>query len=58
VARQPLAEEEEAALRRLAAAMRAEAAELAGRDEGLARRLDGSGVRLALECERPQRAFA
>jgi hypothetical protein len=44
----PLQPVEEAALRRIAAWMRAEAAELGGTP--LARRLDGWGVRLSLEC--------
>lgn len=44
----PLEPAEHAALRRIAAWMRAEAAELGG--SALARRLDGWGVRLALEC--------
>ena len=44
----PLAPAEHAALRRIAAWMRAEAAELGG--SALARRLDGWGVRLTLEC--------
>lgn len=45
----PLAPPEVAALRRIGVWMRAEAAELGGSQ--LARRLDGWGVRLALECE-------
>jgi hypothetical protein len=45
----PLAPAEAAALRRIGTWMRAEAAELGG--SPLARRLDGWGVRLALECE-------
>ena len=51
----PLSEEEEACLRRMAALLRAEAAELGG-DSGLGRRLDGWGIRLALECEASDRS--
>ena len=50
----PLSEEEEACLRRTAALLRAEAAEL-GRDSDVGRRFDGWGSRLALECEAPNR---
>ncbi|MDX6647618.1 MAG: hypothetical protein QOK40_3345 [Miltoncostaeaceae bacterium] len=53
--RSPLAEEEEAVLRRISALMRAEAAELDAPRSGLARRLDGWGIRLALVCERGPR---
>jgi hypothetical protein len=48
----PLTSGEVAALRRVAHGMRAEAAELRP-DSPLARRLDGWGVRLALECAEP-----
>lgn len=48
----PLSPGEVAALRRIAHGMRAEAAELRP-DSPLARRLDGWGVRLALECSEP-----
>jgi hypothetical protein len=50
-----LDEDEEACLRRIAALLRAEAAEL---EDGspLARRLDGWGIRLALTCEAPERS--
>jgi len=51
-----LADEEEAVLRRLAAAMRAEAAELGAPASALGRRLDGWGIRLALACEGAPRA--
>lgn len=51
----PLNEEQEACLRRLAVLLRAEAAEL-GRASPLGRRLGGWGIRLALECEDPERA--
>jgi len=50
----PLASEEEACLRRVAALLRAEAAEL-GPDSSVGARLDGWGIRLALECENPSR---
>lgn len=51
----PLSEDEEACLRRTAALLRAEAAELGG-DSEIGRRFDGWGSRLALECEDPNRA--
>jgi hypothetical protein len=51
----PLREEEEACLRRMAALLRAEAAEL-GDGSRLATRLDGWGIRLALRCEAPERS--
>ena len=50
----PLASEEEACLRRVAALLRAEAAEL-GPESSVGARLDGWGIRLALECENPSR---
>ena len=50
-----LAADEEAVLRRLSVAMRAEAAELGAPGSALARRLDGWGIRLALACERVPR---
>jgi hypothetical protein len=50
-----LDEEEEACLRRMAALLRAEAAEL-GEGSGLGKRLDGWGIRLALRCEAPERS--
>jgi hypothetical protein len=48
----PLMVAEEAALRRLAALLRAEAAELGPESAGGAY-LDSLGIRLAVECERP-----
>ncbi len=51
----PLSDDEEACLRRTAALLRAEAAEL-GRESEVGRRFDGWGSRLALECEVPDRA--
>jgi len=51
----PLRAQEEAAARRLAALLRAEAAELADATPASARRLDAWGIRLAIECQRPQR---
>jgi hypothetical protein len=53
--RSPLADDEEAVLRRLSVLMRAEAAELGAPHSALARRLDGWGIRLALACERVSR---
>jgi hypothetical protein len=53
--RSPLRDEEEACLRRVAALLRAEAAEL-GDGSRLGRRLDGWGIRLALRCEVPERS--
>jgi len=50
----PLSQEEEACLRRTAALLRAEAAELGG-DSEIGRRFDRWGNRLALECEEPNR---
>ena len=50
----PLSEDEEACLRRTAALLRAEAAEL-GRDSMIGRRFDGWGSRLTPECEDPNR---
>ena len=50
----PLSREEEACLRRTAALLRAEAAELGGESE-IGRRFDAWGSRLALECEDPDR---
>jgi hypothetical protein len=49
----PLDAPEEAALRRLAALMRAEAAELGG-GSALGRRLESWGIRIALDCGRPE----
>ena len=48
----PLTLEEEACLRRVAALLRAEAAEL-GSESPLGARLDSWGIKLALECESP-----
>ena len=48
----PLMLDEEAALRRVAALLRAEAAEL-GPESGGGAYLESVGIRLALECERP-----
>ncbi len=48
----PLTMEEEACLRRVAALLRAEAAEL-GSDSSVGARLDSWGIQLALECESP-----
>jgi len=50
----PLTLEEEACLRRVAALLRAEAAEL-GPESSVGARLDSRGIRLALECENPNR---
>ncbi|MGP8240921.1 MAG: hypothetical protein ACLQQB_04025 [Solirubrobacteraceae bacterium] len=50
----PLALEEEASLRRVAALLRAEAAEL-GSESSVGARLDSWGIRLAVECENPGR---
>ena len=50
----PLSGDEEACLRRTAALLRAEAAELGGESE-IGRRFDAWGSRLALECEDPDR---
>jgi hypothetical protein len=52
-ARCPLEEAEESALRRLAAHQRAEAVEL-GDASPLARRLERWGIRIALDCARPE----
>jgi hypothetical protein len=52
----PLELDEEAALRRLGALMRAESAELDDPASPVRRRLDGWGIRLALACELPDRA--
>jgi len=48
----PLTLVEEACLRRVAAALRAEASEL-GPESGVGAYLESLGIRLALECERP-----
>jgi hypothetical protein len=50
----PLSWEEEACLRRTAALLRAEAAEL-GEDSEIGRRFDRWGSQLAVECEDPSR---
>jgi hypothetical protein len=49
----PLEGTDEAALRRLAALLRAEAVEL-GDESPLGRRLEGWGIRIALDCARPE----
>ena len=49
----PLDGRDEAALRRLAAHLRAEAREL-GDESPLGRRLEGWGIRIALDCGRPE----
>lgn len=53
-----LSRHEEAALRRLGALMRAEAAELDRSVSAVARRLDAAGIRLSLECEDADRLSA
>jgi hypothetical protein len=50
--RSPLTLAEESCLRRLAALLRAEGAEL-GTESSVGTRLDSWGIRLSLECERP-----
>src|SRR5437660_421421 len=50
-----LSDDEEAALRRLGSAMRAEAAELARRSSPVGARLEGWGIRLMLEAGRTER---
>ncbi len=53
----PLTLEEEACLSRVAALLRAEAVEL-GPESSVGARLDSRGIRLALECENPNRPGA